>query len=220
MKSVWRNNGLSIVLFLLFAIFLVGTAFAGHRNYNQDQQQHGGSAVSLAEYLGEGDFLEAVTENWESEFLQMAMFVLLTVFLYQKGSAESKDPDEDESVDAAPAALPADAPWPLRRGGLLRKFYENSLGLALTVLFLASIWLHAVSGAKAYNQELAEHGIDDPLSSLEYAGTARFWFESFQNWQSELLAIFAMVVLSIYLRQKGSPESKPVHWPHHRTGSD
>ncbi|MGH8496806.1 MAG: DUF6766 family protein [Gammaproteobacteria bacterium] len=221
MRNILRNNGLSIVLFLLFLVFLVGTTVTGHRNYNGDRSEHGQPAVSLSAYLKEGDYLEAVTENWESEFLQMAMFALLTVFLYQKGSAESKDPDAKEKADVDPsiARLPADAPAPLRHGKVSRKLYENSLGLAMFTLFVVSFWMHAAGGARAYNEEQAEHGATATLSSIEYMGTARFWFESFQNWQSEFLAIFAMVVLTVFLRQKGSPVSKPVVRSHGHTGS-
>jgi hypothetical protein len=149
-------------------------------------------------------------------------YVILTALLYQKGSSESKNPDEPEPVDKKPRAgqRKRNVPWPVRRGGLILKLYENSLSLAFLLFFLTSITLHAVSGAAEYNQEQRAHGEPAGLSAVQYAGTSRFWFESFQNWQSEFLAIASMVVLSIFLRQRGSPESKPVDSPDSETGSE
>ena len=219
MKRFFRNNGLSLVLFALFAISLVGQYFTGYHEYNEDRREHHLPAVGYVEYFGEGHFIEAVFENWESEFLQMGMFVLLTVFLFQKGSSESKDPARIELVDVVPADArnQKDAPYPVRRGGWLLKLYENSLSLTFFLLFAASFVLHAYGSVKDYNLEQLAHG-EQPTSFIEYFGTSRFWFESFQNWQSEFLSIGLMVFLSIYLRQKGSPESKPVHAPHDETG--
>jgi hypothetical protein len=147
-------------------------------------------------------------------------YVVLTSFLFQKGSAESKDPDKPEAVDRDPreSADKEEAPGPVRKGGFSLLLYENSLSLTFLLLFLLSFWLHAVGGAGEYSQEQVEHG-SSPISTLAYLGTSRFWFESFQNWQSEFLAIGAMVVLSIFLRQRGSPESKPVDSPYSETGS-
>jgi hypothetical protein len=147
--------------------------------------------------------------------------VFLTAFLFQKGSAESKKLDEPEPVDRDPRANRdnADVPWPVRRGGFVLKLYEYSLSLAFLLLFLISITLHAVAGAADYNQEQGAHGELSALTPIQYAGTSRFWFESMQNWQSEFLAIAAVVVLSIFLRQRGSPESKPVDSPHAETGT-
>jgi hypothetical protein len=218
---IFRENGLSIVLFGLFFLTLLGQSIAGHSEYNDDQQEHGQPQISYTEYLGTGHFVEAVFENWESEFLQMAAYVVLTVFLYQKGSSESKKPDTTERVDVIPekSRKSKDAPWPARRGGWVLKIYEHSLSIAFVLLFLLSFALHAVGGVEEYNQDQVEHG-GQPVSTLAYVGTSRFWFESFQNWQSEFLAIGAMVVLSIYLREKGSPESKPVDAPHDETGTD
>jgi hypothetical protein len=147
--------------------------------------------------------------------------VFLTAFLFQKGSAESKKLDEPEPVDRDPRAgrNKPNAPWPVRRGGIVLKLYENSLSLAFLLIFLISFTLHAVAGSAEYNQEQGAHGEISTLSPLQYAGTSRFWFESMQNWQSEFLAIAAVVVLSIFLRQRGSPESKPVDSPHDETGA-
>jgi hypothetical protein len=151
----------------------------------------------------------------------MAMYVLLTAFLYQRGSAESKQIGKREEVDRDPrlARNKPGAPWPVRRGGWVLKVYESSLSLAFLLLFFVSFALHAAGGVVEYNADQAVHG-GEQLSIAGYLATAQFWFESFQNWQSEFLSLVAMVVLSIFLRQRGSPESKPVDAPHHQTGSE
>ena len=216
MARIWRDNGLSIVLFGLFSIFWAGQALTGWLEENSERDEHGAPQESLSQYLASGSFLEVTAENWESEFLQMFGYVLLTVVLFQRGSAESKSPDEPEEVDREPQAKP-DAPGPVKRGGWWLKIYERSLGLAFFVLFLTAFVLHAIGGATSYSEEQLQHG-KPAVSTLEYLATSRFWYESFQNWQSEFLAIGAMVVLSIFLRQRGSPESKPVDAPHSSTG--
>jgi hypothetical protein len=211
-KRKLRNSSLSVVLAALFLIFLVGQSVTGLRFYNQQQQEHGQETVTYARYLVSGHFLESVGENWESEFLQMAMFAFLTVFLYQKGSAESNDPDNEEP----PRPKRPDSPWAVRVGGWVETIYNHSLSIALFTLFIISFLIHLFAGAKEYQQDQLEHGESMP-TMIEYLGTSRFWFESFQNWQSEFLAILAMVVLTIWLREKGSPESKDPatpHWEH------
>lgn len=221
MRRFFRENGLSIVLFSLFFCSLLGQIITGLHQYNEDQREHQQPSVNYAEYLVSGHFIEAVFENWESEFLQITAYVVLTVFLFQKGSSESKDPDKIERSDLLPeqSKQEPDSPWPVRRGGWILKLYENSLSLSLLLLFALSFALHAVGGAEEYNSDQFEHGQRGPaLSAIEYIGTSRFWFESFQNWQSEFFSIGVMVVLSIWLRQKGSPESKPVDSPHRETG--
>lgn len=216
---IWlRNSGLSLSLAVIFLLFLVGHAIAGWEFENDKNQDLGRPHIQLSEYVFSGGFLQSVMENWESEFLQMMAYIWMTVVLYQKGSSESKDPearDEDE-VDAA-HPVPATAPWPVRRGGWMRKFYEHSLALAFLGLFLLSLALHALGGSIDYNQEAALHG-RNPVTLLGYMGTSRFWFESMQNWQSEFLSILCIVILSIWLRQKGSPESKHLYAPHSSTG--
>lgn len=211
-KRFFYNNGLSIALFILFALSLIGQYFTGFEEYNSDRTEHRQPTVSSVEYLSSGHFIEAVFENWESEFLQMAMYVILTIFLYQKGSSESKEPGRIERVDVIPSkeALKEDAPSPVKRGGWRLKLYENSLSIALLTLFAVSFVLHGYGGMKDYNEEQRRHGETEEVSTIEYMATSRFWFESFQNWQSEFLSIGAMVVLTVFLRQKGSPESKPV----------
>ena len=223
MRRLLRENGLSIVwLGLFFLTLIFGQSVVGQREYNSDQKEHGRPEVSYAEYVVSAHFVEATMENWESEFLQMFLFVVLTVFLYQKGSAESKKLDEEEDVDRDPrrSKNKKDAPWPVRRGGLALKLYENSLSLAFLLLFLVSFFLHAAGGAREYNQDQSEHGSAERVTTLGYMTTSRFWFESLQNWQSEFLSVGLMVVLTIWLRQKGSPESKPVDAPHSQTGKD
>ncbi|HUR37737.1 MAG TPA: DUF6766 family protein [Terriglobales bacterium] len=222
LRKFLYENGLSIVMLGLFFItFWIGQTYSGFLVHNDEQQQHGRAPVSVVDYLRSAHFVEATTENWESEFLQMFFYVVLTIFLYQKGSSESKRPDTFELVDVDPRTISeverASAPAPVRKGGWVLKLYENSLGIAFLVLFLASFSLHAISGAKLHSAEELEHG-RQAVTTLQYLKTSQFWFESFQNWQSEFLAVGSMVVLSIWLRQKGSPESKPVHAPHEETG--
>ena len=206
----WRYNGLSIVLLILFAISAVGQSISGWFDFNSDQQDHGLATIGYLAYLGTGHFWEALGENWESEFLQMAAFVLLTACLYQKGSPESKDPDQPDEPE--PPVTP-DSPLPVRRGGWVRAIYERSLAIALLALFVLSMIIHAIGGHVEYNREQALLG-KDAASFWDYVLGSRFWFESLQNWQSEFLSIAAMVILGIYLRQKGSTESKPTTMPH------
>ena len=216
---MFRSNGLSIVLIALFLSTMAGQAITGWMAHNEDERTHGGTPVAFSRYLHTGHFLEATGENWESEFLQMALFVLLTTCLYQKGSAESKRPRTVEEVDLDPRRFRDDpaAPWPVRRGGWIVRVYEHSLGLTFVLLFLVSFWIHAEGGLREYNEEQVAHA-QTPISLAAYMTGSRFWFESFQNWQSEFLSLAAMVIGTIYLRQRGSAESKPVHAPHSATG--
>ncbi len=216
-----RNNGLSLTVFALFAITVVGQALTGLHEHNADQQAHGGPPLDLPAYLASGHFIEAIAENWESEFLQMAAYVLLTVFLFQRGSSESKKLDEPEAVDRDPrtSKKKPGTPWPVRRGGFMLRIYENSLSLAFVFLFLLSFWLHVVGGTKLYSEERLEHG-GSAVTAMQYLATPQFWFESLQNWQSEFLSLAAMVWFSIFLRQRGSPESKPVDAPNEQTGNE
>jgi hypothetical protein len=217
MKTVLRNNGLSLTFFVLFLIALVGQVFSGLAEYNQEMQQEGGQQAGLAQYLTSGHFIQSTFENWESEFLQMALFVVLTIFLYQKGSSESKDPEGgEEEVDREPVAK-KEAPWPVRSGGFILKMYKHSLSLMLFLFFVLSFLLHWYGSLKDYNEEQALK--NEPVeSAMQYLGNSRLWFESFQNWQSEFLSVFAIIVMSIFLREKGSPQSKPVDAPHGETG--
>lgn len=218
---MFRRNGLSIVFGALFLLLLAGQVLTGERQFNEERELHGEPPLPLSVYLGSGHFLEATAENWESEFLQMAAYVFLTVWLFQRGSAESKSPDEPEEVDRDPRLADgkrlADAPWPVKRGGWVLRVYEHSLSLAFLLLFLLAFAAHAWGGLRLHNDEALAHG-QAPQTLAHYLASSQFWFESLQNWQSEFLAILGMVVLSIFLRERGSPESKPVDAPHARTG--
>ncbi len=221
MKRFWLNNSLSLVMFGLFALFLGGQIVAGFQVYNANLMQEGALPVSIAVYLTSGHFMEAVFENWESEFLQMAAYVLLTVYLFQKGSAESKSPGKYELVDEDPLRERGrrGVPWPVRRGGWVLRLYEHSLALALGALFVMSFVLHGVGGARAECTQDQLYG--RPCESVvQYMSGAQFWFESFQNWQSEFLSVGVLILLSIWLRQQGSPESKPVAAPDYETGNE
>ena len=215
----FRDRSLTIVLMLLFSGFLVGQLLTGWHEYNQTQQEHDRSPVAFGRYLTTGHMWEATLENWESEFLQMAAFIVLTTILVQRGSPESRRPGAIELVDADPRrfADQPDAPWPVRRGGVILSLYERSLGIVLVLLFALSFIGHAFGGLSDFVEEQVAHGGPAPTLG-DYLTSSRFWFESFQNWQSEFLSIAAMVWLSVYLRQRGSPESKPVHAPHGETG--
>jgi hypothetical protein len=220
MRGWLRDHGLGIVTALLFVAFFIGTAVSGLFNYNQDQLDHGQPQVSFAEYLSSPNFGEAVFENWESEFLQMGMLIVLTIFLFQRGSSESKPVDEETEQDKDPREFAGkrNAPWPVRRGGWVLVLYENSLVILFALLFIASFSLHAVTGAGEFSEEQLVHG-GSPVTPWEYLTTSRFWFESFQNWQSEFLVVSVMVVATVFLRQRGSPESKPVAAAHSETSA-
>jgi hypothetical protein len=221
MKQKLRDHGLSITLFGFFLFSQIGLSVAGKQQYNNERAEHGQPPLSYLEYVRSAAFMEATMENWESEFLQMFGYVLLTAFLFQRGSAESKTLDEAEPVDRDPrfSRHKRQAPWPVRKGGMALKLYENSLGIALFLLFAITFTLHAISGASLHSEQELQHG-GQAVSALQYLGNSQFWFESFQNWQSEFFSIGVLVVLSIFLRQRGSPESKPVDSPHSTTGKD
>lgn len=214
-----RDRALTLALLGMFAVSLAGQVIAGRHEYNSTQREHGQPDVDLGGYLWTGHHWEALFENWESEFLQMAVFVLLTTMLIQRGSPESRRPGVKELVDADPRdfADGPDVPWPVKRGGWILKVYEQSLGLAFVLLFFLSGVGHALGGFAEYAADQAAHAQPQPAMA-DYLLSSRFWFESFQNWQSEFLAIAAMVWLAVYLRQRGSPESKPVHAAHDETG--
>ena len=180
-------------------------------------KEKGGQQVTMGAYFSSGHFIEATFENWESEFLQMALFVVCTMFLYQKGSSESKDPDKKEEVDREPNPKKKDAPWPVKKGGIILTLYKHSLCTALFLLFILSFFAHFYGSLKHYNQEQLLKGLPAEAAG-QYIGNSKFWFESFQNWQSEFLSVFAIIILSIFLRQKGSPQSKPVDAPNYETG--
>ncbi|MRX50968.1 hypothetical protein GI374_11025 [Paracoccus sp. S-4012] len=206
MKKFLRDSGLSWALLALFLVSLAGMIWSGWLDAAEEARRHAEAAPSLGQFLTGGDFLSPLFENWESEFLQMAFYVVLTAMLFQRGSAESSDPDDpDRPNDEAGPGI----------GGWL---YAHSLGLTLAALFVASFVLHGWGSWQMAIGDAARHG-EAPHGFWAHLGTAGFWFESMQNWQSEFLATLALVVLSIFLRHRGSPESKPVQAPHGQTGA-
>jgi hypothetical protein len=214
-----RDNGLTLALLTIFFACLVGMVIAGWQVQNEELFQHGRPPIDIASYFFSNTFQSALFENWESEFLQMSAYVMMTAFLFQRGSAESKDPDEKnppEAEDPARKMNDPKAPWPVRAGGLWRKIYSYSLGIALALLFVVSFVLHWLASVGAANEEKLLHG-EATQTALGYLAEPQLWFESFQNWQSEFLSTAVLVVLSVFLRFRGSPESKPVAAPHEKT---
>jgi hypothetical protein len=211
---MWKRNGLSIVLLLLLLCFLGGQVWTGFLAHNQELAEARRAPLGLWNYLHSGHFVSATFENWESEFLQMGMYVLLTVSLRQKGSAESRPLDEAQEEERVE---PGSAPWAVRKGGLWKTLYGHSLAIAFEVLFVLSFSLHLAGSWRAEVDEQLAKGLPAP-TWWEHLGSSSFWFESFQNWQSEFLAVLALVILTIFLRQKDSPQSKPLAAPHSQTG--
>lgn len=217
MKKFFTNNSLSIVFFVLFLGAMAGQIIFGFAEYNKNLVEWGGEEIGLGAYFQSGHFFEATFENWESEFLQMALLVWFTIFLKQRGSSESKKFEAFNETDREPSPDKKDAPWPVKKGGLILKLYQNSLTITLLLLFAFSFILHLYGSRKDTNVEHMLTG--KPVETVgQYLVDSRFWFESFQNWQSEFLSIFAIIVLSIFLRQKGSSQSKPVDAPNSETG--
>jgi len=211
-RTFLRDNGLTITLVVMFLITAIGMIWSGQATYNEELRHHGAPAVGLLEYLASGDFLSALFENWESEFLQMSAYVMLTAMLFQRGSAESRDPDDpDRPEDEVSLAT-------RRRRPILAWLYSYSLGIALAVLFVLSFALHWWASLAATNEEAFRHG-GEGHSLGSYLLSSQLWFESFQNWQSEFMSTAVLVVLSIFLRHKGSPESKPAGAANSETGA-
>ncbi|HLL60694.1 MAG TPA: DUF6766 family protein [Candidatus Nitrosocosmicus sp.] len=220
MKKFIMDNSLSIVLLSLFFVFLMGLFFTGASEYNEEQKSHNQPIVSLTQYVTSSHFAEAVFENWESEFLQMWALVILTIYLKQKGSADSKKlkGKEEEDTSSRYSLIKSFTQGKNRGKALLDLIYSHSLGYALLLLFIFSFLMHGLSGVSEYNQDAITHG-EEQLTFLQYLASTRFWFESFQNWQSEFLAVGCLLILSIFLRQRGSPESKPIGEPNKTTGN-
>jgi hypothetical protein len=218
-RRLLRENGLSLVLFGFFLLSVLGQVSFGLAAYNSERFERGLGTVGWDAYLLSGHFLEALFENWESEFLQMGLFVWLSTRLLQKGSAESKPLDEPLPADEDPRlhGSDPDAPWPVRRGGLVLWLYERSLAIAFASFFVVSFSLHAWGGLLHENEERVSHGLPEQHWD-EFITSSQFWFQSFQNWQSEFLAILSIVILTIFLRQRGSPQSKAVAAAHSETG--
>jgi hypothetical protein len=211
-KIFFRDNGLTIALVAMLLFSALGMIWSGHSAYNEELRDHGSAAVGFLGYLKSGDFLSALFENWESEFLQMSAYVMLTAMLFQRGSAESRDPDDpDRPDDELPLAT-------RRRNPVLSWFYSYSLGITLATLFVISFALHWWASLAAANEEAGRHG-NEVLTLGDYLLDAQLWFESFQNWQSEFMSTAVLIVLSIFLRHKGSPESKPAGASNSDTGA-
>jgi hypothetical protein len=215
--SFWYRNSLSLVFLVLFLLTLCAQGLTGWKTHNQELNDAHRDGLTLYAYLQTGHFISATFENFQSEFLQMALYVVLTISLRQQGSAESKRLTKTEAVDRAPKAG-LGAPWPVRRGGIWLQLYKNSLSSVFFVLFFTSWGLHFYGSWLSHNSEQLLQG-RSPTSLSNYFAGPQFWFETFQNWQSEFLSVLSIVFLTIYLRQKGSPESKPVDAPHMETGN-
>jgi hypothetical protein len=216
-----RENNLTIVFGLLFLAALTGQAIAGHIAYNADQAAHGEKAISFGRYLTSSNFGQAVMENWQSEFLQFSLFIIATVWLVQRGSPESKELDKaggesDRDQRIGRYAGRGSPKW-ARVGDWRTAIFGNSLLLLMGAIFVLTLFAQSVTGWTDYNNsEIAHHS--QAVSWLTYVGTATFWQAALQNWQSEFLAVGSMAVFSIFLRQRGSPESKPVGAGHDETG--
>jgi hypothetical protein len=217
MRTFLRDNGLSLTFLLLFALTLFGQSIAGHADTNQQQLEHGAAPIPYLQYIASSDFLVDVAENWQSEFLQFFLFILATIWLIQRGSPESKKPGDsgvgsDEEQLIGPHARPDSPRWAKARGVRLWLF-SNSLLIVMGTIFLLSWTAQSIAGHVMANEQNALHGLP-PETWLDYVVSPDFWNRTLQNWQSELLAVGAMVTFSIYLRQRGSSESKPVGAPH------
>lgn len=218
-SGFFRQNGLSLSLLLIFLLLWLGQTYAGWIVYNNELARQHFITITFGSYLLSAHFAEATSENWESEFLQIMFYIFMTAALHQKGSAESKPIPEKDAHSGAKVEQPKrNSPWPVRQGGWILKIYEYSLSLAFLFLFLFSFVWHAYSGHRLDNEERIME--DRSIQSFwEFFLSSQFWFQSLQNWQSEFLAVLALVLLSIWLRHKGSPQSKPVSAPHSQTGA-
>ena len=216
--NFFYRNGLCIVFLILMLFSLCGQIYTGWLEHNDFLEEYKQPDQTLSRYLLSGHFLQATFENWESEFLQMAWFVILTIFLRQQGSAESRK-CEEEAIDQSELIPKKNSPWSVKKGGFYLLFYKNSLTIVLLFLFLVSFTLHWYGSWADFNERqwLAQK---PQQGFCEFIFNKKLWFESFQNWQSEFLSIFAIIFLSIYLRQIGSSQSKKVNDPHDKTGGD
>jgi hypothetical protein len=222
MRTFLRENGLSLFFGAIFLITLAAQSFAGQHAYNAERAEHGASAVSWLTYVTSAHYWGAVMENWQSEFLQFALFIGVTVWLVQKGSNESKrledvglESDEKQQVKAH---AKKNSPLWARVGGVRTRIYENSLLLVMSTIFLATWLAQSLNNWRLFNEEQREHD-DATVSWARYLSDPDFWERTLQNWQSEFLAVGTMAAFTIYLRQRGSPESKPVGAPHDETAS-
>ncbi|WP_067438890.1 DUF6766 family protein [Nocardioides jensenii] len=223
MRRFLKENSLSLVFGLLFLLSLVGQSLAGWHQFNDEQFADGLHQISLGRYLTSADFAVDVTENWQSEYLQFLLYVVLTVWLLQRGSPESKElhkagQESDEAQRVGAHAHP-DSPRSARVGGLRTALYSWSLGIVMGSIFLASWTIQSIAGWASYSETRLRQ-LRDPIPWTSYLAHSDFWARTLQNWQSEFLAVGSMAVLAIYLRQRGSPESKPVGAAHDATGTE
>ena len=221
MRRFVRDCGLSLFFGLIFLLALAGQAVAGWKAFNAEQSADQLARLSLPEYLTSASFAGDVAENWQSEYLQFLLYIVITVWLLQRGSPESKEMhkagrESDRDQKIGPYAE-ADSPRWARVGGLRTTLYSHSLALVMGTIFLASWLAQSIAGCAAYNEARLRQ-LQAPISWTSYLTNPDFWSRTLQNWQSEFLAVGSMAVLSIYLRERGSPESKPVGEPHHSTG--
>jgi hypothetical protein len=216
MKRFLRENSLSLFFLTIFLLALIGQAISGHNLYNEEALAHKEETIGFWRYLSSSTFGQAVMENWQSEYLQFALFALATVWLLQKGSPESKELDqagtESDKDQKVGRHAREDSPRWAKYGDLRTTIYSNSLIIVMALIFLGSWFAQSVTGMTAYNQEQHDHG-DPRLSWVSYIGSSEFWESTFQNWQSEFLAVGSFAIIAVYLRQRGSPESKPVGAP-------
>jgi hypothetical protein len=221
MRRFLKENSLSIVFLVLFLSALAGQAVAGHADFNEQQVQHGDPEISMGRYLVSSDFGVDVMENWQSEYLQFTLMILATVWLLQRGSPESKElskagRESDKDQRVGPHAEQNSPRW-AKAHGIKRKLYENSLVLVMGTIWLGTWFAQSLTGRAEYNSGRLDHHLDT-VGWWHYIGTPDFWDKTLQNWQSEFLAVGSMAILAVYLRMRGSPESKPVGAPHTATG--
>ncbi len=213
-NGFFYRNSLSIAFLFFMIISMAGQIQNGWKEHNDFLIEHKRPEQSVKDYISSGHFIQATFENWESEFLQMALFVILTIHLRQVGSSESKRPGEIDKADERPLA---NSPWPVKKGGLALAIYRHSLSISLLFLFAVSFVLHWYGSWIDFEEKQLLEG-KHQVAFMSYLSGHKFWFESFQNWQSEFLSVFAIIFLSIYLRQSGSPQSKPVNSSYRKTG--
>jgi hypothetical protein len=222
-RTFLKHNGLSVVFLVLFLAALVGQAFAGHADFNEDQLRHNDPTMSFGRYVLSSQFGVAVLENWQSEYLQFTLFILTTVWLLQRGSPESKELHkagrESDADQLVGDHARKDSPRWAKLDGLPRRLYENSLLIVMAAIWVGSWFAQSITGVSEYNTDRLDHH-QLPVSWIDYLGRPDFWEKTLQNWQSEFLAVGSMAILAVYLRQRGSPESKPVGAPHEATGVD
>jgi hypothetical protein len=223
LRKFLYENGLTLVFLLLFFLALVGQAIAGYHEFNADQLQHSSSTITFGRYIRSSDFGASVMENWQSEYLQFTLFILLTVFLLQRGSPESKElgkegPESDQAEQVGGHAHRRSPSW-ARSRGFSQSLYSNSLVIVMGLIWVGSWFAQSITGLTQFNADRIGHE-QDPVSYSTYLGSPHFWQTTLQNWQSEFLAVASMAILAVYLRQRGSPESKPVGASHDATGAE